>query len=193
MSDPRVYFAAERTLLAWIRTGLTIMALWLCRRALRLVSQSPCGAAWLAHFCRGRHSPSVGGRGHCSCRARRRDHSLRRLSTSEFCLVATGFRSSRVYQPFVSPCCGGRPGCTRSSPCALSFRVAMLSHASAAMDRERKRPRSGAVILWFGGGGENRTRVRKRSTVRTTCLVASLCSHPRTVDGQTARGPVTLI
>jgi putative membrane protein len=26
MSDPRVFFAAERTLLAWIRTGLTIMA-----------------------------------------------------------------------------------------------------------------------------------------------------------------------
>jgi putative membrane protein len=26
-SDPRVYFAAERTLLAWIRTGLTIMAI----------------------------------------------------------------------------------------------------------------------------------------------------------------------
>lgn len=25
-SDPRVYFAAERTLLAWIRTGITIMA-----------------------------------------------------------------------------------------------------------------------------------------------------------------------
>ena len=25
MSDPRVYFAAERTLLAWIRTGLTVM------------------------------------------------------------------------------------------------------------------------------------------------------------------------
>jgi putative membrane protein len=25
MPDPRVYFAAERTLLAWIRTGLTIM------------------------------------------------------------------------------------------------------------------------------------------------------------------------
>jgi putative membrane protein len=25
-SDPRVFFAAERTLLAWIRTGLTIMA-----------------------------------------------------------------------------------------------------------------------------------------------------------------------
>jgi putative membrane protein len=24
-SDPRVYFAAERTLLAWIRTGLTLM------------------------------------------------------------------------------------------------------------------------------------------------------------------------
>ncbi len=26
-ADPRVYFAAERTLLAWIRTGMTIMAL----------------------------------------------------------------------------------------------------------------------------------------------------------------------
>lgn len=26
-SDPRVFFAAERTLLAWLRTGLTIMAL----------------------------------------------------------------------------------------------------------------------------------------------------------------------
>jgi putative membrane protein len=25
MPDPRVYFAAERTLLAWIRTGLTVM------------------------------------------------------------------------------------------------------------------------------------------------------------------------
>jgi putative membrane protein len=27
MGDPRVYFAAERTLLAWIRSGLTVMAL----------------------------------------------------------------------------------------------------------------------------------------------------------------------
>lgn len=27
MSDPRVLFAAERTLLAWVRTGLTVMAL----------------------------------------------------------------------------------------------------------------------------------------------------------------------
>jgi len=27
VSDPRVYFAAERTLLAWLRTGLTIIAL----------------------------------------------------------------------------------------------------------------------------------------------------------------------
>lgn len=26
MRDPRVFFAAERTLLAWVRTGLTIMA-----------------------------------------------------------------------------------------------------------------------------------------------------------------------
>jgi len=27
MEDPRVYFAAERTLLAWVRSGLTVMAL----------------------------------------------------------------------------------------------------------------------------------------------------------------------
>jgi len=27
MRDPRVFFAAERTLLAWVRTGLTVMAL----------------------------------------------------------------------------------------------------------------------------------------------------------------------
>ncbi len=26
MHDPRVFFAAERTLLAWVRTGLTVMA-----------------------------------------------------------------------------------------------------------------------------------------------------------------------
>jgi len=26
-SDPRIYFAAERTLLAWIRTGLTVLGL----------------------------------------------------------------------------------------------------------------------------------------------------------------------
>ncbi|MDQ3427232.1 MAG: DUF202 domain-containing protein, partial [Gemmatimonadota bacterium] len=25
-SDPRVYFAAERTMLAWLRTGIAIMA-----------------------------------------------------------------------------------------------------------------------------------------------------------------------
>lgn len=27
MNDPRIFFAAERTLLAWLRTGLTIVAL----------------------------------------------------------------------------------------------------------------------------------------------------------------------
>lgn len=27
MADPRIFFAAERTLLAWVRTGLTVMAL----------------------------------------------------------------------------------------------------------------------------------------------------------------------
>ena len=27
MNDPRIFFAAERTLLAWVRTGITVMAL----------------------------------------------------------------------------------------------------------------------------------------------------------------------
>ncbi len=58
---------------------------------------------------------------------------------------------------------------------------------------DKEKPAEAGLRVGVGGGGENRTRVRKRSTVRTTCLVASLCSHLRTVDGQTAREPVTLI
>ena len=33
-TDPRVYFAAERTFLAWIRTGLALMGFGLSWRAL---------------------------------------------------------------------------------------------------------------------------------------------------------------
>jgi len=44
-SDPRIFFAAERTLLAWLRTGLTVMALgFVVARFglfLRLLSQAP--------------------------------------------------------------------------------------------------------------------------------------------------------
>ena len=46
------------------------------------------------------------------------------------------------------------------------------------MELEMKRPRWGAVILEFGGGGENRTRVRRHYTVRTTCLVSSFALAP---------------
>lgn len=56
MPDPRVFFAAERTLLAWIRTGLTIIAMgFVVARFglfLRLFAQSTSGAA--VH-----HEPSV--------------------------------------------------------------------------------------------------------------------------------------
>ena len=47
MSDPRVYFAAERTLLAWIRTGITVMGLGfvVARFGLFLVLMSPPGPA----------------------------------------------------------------------------------------------------------------------------------------------------
>ncbi len=44
-SDPRIFFAAERTLLAWLRTGLTVMGLgFVVARFglfLRLLSQRP--------------------------------------------------------------------------------------------------------------------------------------------------------
>jgi putative membrane protein len=46
-TDPRVFFAAERTLLAWLRTGLTVMGLgFVVARFglfLRLLSQQPQG------------------------------------------------------------------------------------------------------------------------------------------------------
>ena len=44
-SDPRIFFAAERTLLAWLRTGLTVMAIgFVVARFglfLRLLSREP--------------------------------------------------------------------------------------------------------------------------------------------------------
>ena len=57
-----------------------------------------------------------------------------------------------------------------------------LRAPGGTMTQTKKQPRVGAVIAAVGGGGENRTRVRKRSTVRTTCLVASLCSRPDAAD-----------
>jgi hypothetical protein len=54
-------------------------------------------------------------------------------------------------------------------------------------------PGKGAVIVEFGGGGGNRTRVRKRYTVGTTCLATSFCSRPGATDGQATPEPVTLI
>jgi putative membrane protein len=49
MSDPRIYFAAERTLLAWMRTGLAVMGLgFVVARFglfLRLLSSGPTAHA----------------------------------------------------------------------------------------------------------------------------------------------------
>jgi putative membrane protein len=52
MSDPRVFFAAERTLLAWVRSGVTIMALGfvVAKFGLFLTLMSAAsGAAHLVH------------------------------------------------------------------------------------------------------------------------------------------------
>ena len=52
-SDPRVFFAAERTLLAWLRTGLTIIALGfvVSRFGLfvRLLTMQTQGSSTVAH------------------------------------------------------------------------------------------------------------------------------------------------
>ncbi|MCI0563660.1 MAG: DUF202 domain-containing protein [Nitrososphaera sp.] len=54
MSDPRVFFASERTLLAWVRSGLTVIALgFVVSRFglfLRLVSSPGTAAPQEAHF-----------------------------------------------------------------------------------------------------------------------------------------------
>jgi len=55
--DPRVFFAAERTLLAWLRTGLTLMALgfviarfglFLQLLSLQAPGGRPPGPAWIS-------------------------------------------------------------------------------------------------------------------------------------------------
>ncbi|MFT7228020.1 MAG: putative membrane protein [Methylophilaceae bacterium] len=53
--DPRVFFAGERTLLAWFRTGLTIMALGfygtrLCYFTLWFVYQTDCARVSCTSF-----------------------------------------------------------------------------------------------------------------------------------------------
>ena len=74
-SDPRVFFAAERTLLAWLRTGLTIIALGfvvsrfgLFVRLLVMQSQGSSPASPLVGGPRGRvcRRWNVGHRG-CRC------------------------------------------------------------------------------------------------------------------------------
>ena len=54
MQDPRVFFAAERTLLAWLRTGLTIIVVGfvIARFGLfvRLVAHSSAGASTQTGF-----------------------------------------------------------------------------------------------------------------------------------------------
>jgi putative membrane protein len=69
MSDPRVFFAAERTLLAWIRTGLTIMGFGFVVARFGLFLDlldarrmpSTAAAASASHF-----SSGIGWRSYCS-------------------------------------------------------------------------------------------------------------------------------
>jgi len=57
----------------------------------------------------------------------------------------------------------------------------------------RCEPRCHSALAGRGDYLTNRTRVRKRYTVGTTCLATSLCSRPGAADGQATPEPVTLI
>ena len=70
----------------------------------------------------------------------------------------------------------------------------VMAAAGARLRTMKMREKSRAWRLFIvgdGGGGGNRTRVRKRYTVRTTCLVTSLCSRSGAADGQATTMPVT--
>jgi len=74
--------------------------------------------------------------------------------------------------------------------------VAKIALARAGFVRgteNEKRPLAAAVLVEVGGGGENRTRVRKPSAVGTTCLVSSFGSRSPDAGGQAAGEPVTLL
>jgi putative membrane protein len=60
-ADPRIYFAAERTLLAWIRTGLAMMGFGfiVARFGLFLRMMSPGAVAVSEAHLNGSHSPSL--------------------------------------------------------------------------------------------------------------------------------------
>jgi hypothetical protein len=57
----------------------------------------------------------------------------------------------------------------------------------------RCEPRCHSALSGRGDYFTNRTRVRKRYTVGTTCLATSFCSRPGATDGQATPEPVTLI
>ena len=102
--------------------------------------------------------------------------------------------ASTSLRPPWYPKCGGllQGGGAISRWVACVVAAAVRSRRRARGTMKPKAPGRG-FRHGIGGGGRNRTAVRRRSTVRTTCLVASLCSHPGAVDGQTAHEPVTLL
>src|SRR5437667_3441245 len=75
---------------------------------------------------------------------------------------ATAIRGPQQIQRGVDRSIATRTACTRARARPLSTKT-----------YERKRPRLEAVILKSGGGGGDRTRVRKHYTVGTTCLASS--------------------
>jgi len=46
LNDPRVFFAAERTLLAWSRTSITVMGVRFCGRAFWPSRQADASKRW---------------------------------------------------------------------------------------------------------------------------------------------------
>src|SRR4029079_4923251 len=86
----------------------------------------------------------------------------------------------------------------RAARASCRCRFPKTGDTHSSLDSERavpngKRPLAAAVMVRDGGGGENRTRVRKPSTVGTTCLVSSFGSRLPVAHGQAAGKPVTLV